>query len=697
MADLQLSVVAERVVVQPFGADLLTPLVARAEDAADRAETAANDNALGLVIPALPTPADLFGEFAKSLFYDQGAAFLTFTDWLAGVSGSFARSGSATYVDSAGHIATASANAPRFTHDPVTLAPLGLLYEPAGANLWPWSNKGNAGGGSGWLFSPQNVTITDNNATGRDGTSSAFTVMETAANGAHQAFYYPLGALTYVTAGHFYSAEITFKPINGRTKYALGGNAATGMPSSSIDLGAKTATNGWTVTGPFTDGYYSLSCRFTGAGAGTDVVYFTLAILNASGSASYAGDPTKGFAVDNIMFSEIASLTSSLPSQIYRPDASAATRAADVMTLTLPATVSKVTYTFDDNTKQVVPVSPGAITVPTSLNRQALRGFISVDITTASVAVTNVSGHAGPTVNLVQADITGLKTTDSPTFVSLVTSGKTQTLGASYLQQDGALSLWSPTTSTGWNGATDRAVIIGRSQARPDTWSNSILIGPDTAAGTAIAGGNVSTSVVIGDTAAASGLTISGSVCIGNEAGNGGVVSGSNIIGNTTKGGAYSRCDIVGQNALNRNAATDSVVLGNGAGGGTGSAGQVNTSVIIGSGAGANLGNGNTTAGNIIIGYNIAAPSASTSNYLNLGNALKGDLTAGVYVLQAKGGGIPTLQWGTGGAGVFSGTGSPAGVVTAPVGSIFLRTDGGAGTTLYVKESGTGNTGWVAK
>lgn len=43
------------------------------------------------------------------------------------------------------------------------------------------------------------------------------------------------------------------------------------------------------------------------------------------------------------------------------------------------------------------------------------------------------------------------------------------------------------------------------------------------------------------------------------------------------------------------------------------------------------------------------------------------------------------------------GTGSPEGVVTAPVGSTFRRTNGGAGTSFYVKESGAGNTGWVAK
>jgi hypothetical protein len=49
------------------------------------------------------------------------------------------------------------------------------------------------------------------------------------------------------------------------------------------------------------------------------------------------------------------------------------------------------------------------------------------------------------------------------------------------------------------------------------------------------------------------------------------------------------------------------------------------------------------------------------------------------------------------GVKITTGTGSPEGVVTAPIGSLFLRLDGGATTTLYVKTSGTGNTGWTAK
>jgi hypothetical protein len=51
-----------------------------------------------------------------------------------------------------------------------------------------------------------------------------------------------------------------------------------------------------------------------------------------------------------------------------------------------------------------------------------------------------------------------------------------------------------------------------------------------------------------------------------------------------------------------------------------------------------------------------------------------------------------------GGVKITRGTGSPESVVTGSVGDLFLRTDGGASTTLYIKESGSAtNTGWVGK
>ena len=53
------------------------------------------------------------------------------------------------------------------------------------------------------------------------------------------------------------------------------------------------------------------------------------------------------------------------------------------------------------------------------------------------------------------------------------------------------------------------------------------------------------------------------------------------------------------------------------------------------------------------------------------------------------------VQWT--GAKIYAGVGSPENVVAASVGSLYLRTDGAGGSTLYVKESGAADSGWVAK
>lgn len=67
------------------------------------------------------------------------------------------------------------------------------------------------------------------------------------------------------------------------------------------------------------------------------------------------------------------------------------------------------------------------------------------------------------------------------------------------------------------------------------------------------------------------------------------------------------------------------------------------------------------------------------------------------------GGSVPSsvrqrlLRLGTaaGGPDIRSGTGSPEGVETAPVGTLFIRTNGTEGQALYYKQTGTGNTGWA--
>lgn len=53
---------------------------------------------------------------------------------------------------------------------------------------------------------------------------------------------------------------------------------------------------------------------------------------------------------------------------------------------------------------------------------------------------------------------------------------------------------------------------------------------------------------------------------------------------------------------------------------------------------------------------------------------------------------------GTGGQTIRQGAGTPEGAVTAPVGSVYFRSDPtDANTVIYVKATGSGNTGWVAK
>ncbi len=61
------------------------------------------------------------------------------------------------------------------------------------------------------------------------------------------------------------------------------------------------------------------------------------------------------------------------------------------------------------------------------------------------------------------------------------------------------------------------------------------------------------------------------------------------------------------------------------------------------------------------------------------------DITAAVNELQK---GISELQ-------TLSGAGSPEGVVTASPTRLYMDTSGTAGLVLYVKQTGTDNTGWV--
>lgn len=121
--------------------------------------------------------------------------------------------------------------------------------------------------------------------------------------------------------------------------------------------------------------------------------------------------------------------------------------------------------------------------------------------------------------------------------------------------------------------------------------------------------------------------------------------------------------------------------------------------------------------GNTVVGFERAfsvyyATAQAINKLYATGNNIANDTTSSsrtwVFEGLASMGTDVILAWGPTNAGFRENyldgnikfniaTGTPEGVVTAAVGSLYLRSNGGANTTLYVKESGTGNTGWVAK
>lgn len=89
----------------------------------------------------------------------------------------------------------------------------------------------------------------------------------------------------------------------------------------------------------------------------------------------------------------------------------------------------------------------------------------------------------------------------------------------------------------------------------------------------------------------------------------------------------------------------------------------------------------------------VAAPTAYVPNAIASQRA--GTLSVAGNVEAALSATTGGFRQGPTGPTWLAGAGSPEGVVTAPIGSMYSRTDGAADTAVYRKETGTGNTGWV--
>ena len=294
----------------------------------------------------------------------------------AGVTFSRASLGSdGSYFNSSGVLTNASANTARFDYDPVALTLKGLLTEGQRINgLYPsipdstWT--GNA--------SPTLYSIATNQTISPDGTTNASLLTDTSINANHG--IEPPAAFT-ITAGTNYYISIFAKAKDQsilQMRGAFSGNfTASSYANFDLSAGAVTATGAGLIFSSISNvgnGWYRCTIGMQAIQSVSNspfvAVNLTNNVSNAPVNPAYVGAGTGLY----IWGGDVETA----PSSSYIPTSgSAATRAADVLSFTIPSGVGHLTYIFDDNSTQIVAVSAGAYTVPTNLNRAWIKTIVS--------------------------------------------------------------------------------------------------------------------------------------------------------------------------------------------------------------------------------------------------------------------------------------------------------------------------------
>lgn len=292
--------------------------------------------------------------------------FLLDLSFLSGVPGgvTFTRASAATYTDASGLEASATTDTLRFDFSGGVA--LGALIEDTATNSLLHSNMA-----SGWAFT--SASFTQSATTGPDGVAaSAVKLVEVAATTQH---FGSIGSIPIGAAGSTVTGSVWLKPDALRTTATIkvtDGAIATGCSAFlNLTTGAitSTATQGTgTVAGataiPYANGWVRYTLTGTIDPATSTTARFAIMISNAS----YAGDGASG------VFSFGGQVEPGTSASAYIPTTTVAvTRAADVLSFTIPAGVGRLSYTFDDNSQQTVTVSPGAYTVPVNLNRRRIK------------------------------------------------------------------------------------------------------------------------------------------------------------------------------------------------------------------------------------------------------------------------------------------------------------------------------------
>lgn len=278
----------------------------------------------------------------------------------------FSRSTKGWYFDSSGVLTEAAIDAPRFEYDPATLAGPYLLYEPQRTNL---VTRATAIQDAAWT--KQRLTATGNVITSPDGATTTTLLVEDTSTNSHRTYSAAYSATAAVT----YTASIFAKPKErtlAAMNYDLLGSGAPFNAFYNLSTPSVTSAGADVSAGvqAINNGFARLFA--TSVSNVTNLKALGFYIVQTAGVLSYTGDGTSGLYAWGGQIEEGVEATSFIPTTT-----AAVTRGADTLSFSIPSGVSSLTYTFDDDSTQVVSVSPGAYSVPNTLDRWGIKSIVS--------------------------------------------------------------------------------------------------------------------------------------------------------------------------------------------------------------------------------------------------------------------------------------------------------------------------------
>ncbi len=291
---------------------------------------------------------------------------------------SFTRSTIGMRFNSSGVLVSDAINTPRFNYSPYTLTMRGLLIEPQRTN----ATRNNIS-----LGTPRTDFATNSSWCTKGVTATQVTdtyigtvmrVTEDTSTGGHvllSPIFDDPGANSPVVMSMLINpGSCSQLCLTHKMGYET---ANDGFARLDFSTGTATVVNASVLSSPQLEyigqGWWRASMVYqypTGSGFRT----VSAGTLDGSGNmSSFAGTGRVFYMADPQTEIGYTSRTSTI-----QTTSSVVTRAADVLSCTIPSGVSALRYTFDDGSTQVVSVSPGAYTVPTNLTRANIQRIRSV-------------------------------------------------------------------------------------------------------------------------------------------------------------------------------------------------------------------------------------------------------------------------------------------------------------------------------